>query len=80
VAEHAGTSGVGVLLTGMGDDGAEGLLAIKGKGGRTFAQDEASCAVFGMPRAAHVLGAVRDLLPLDQLAAAIRRGVAEIRG
>ena len=68
------------MLTGMGEDGAEGLLEIKRKGGRTFAQDEASSAVFGMPRAAQMLGAVRDLLPLDQLAAAIRRGVSEIRG
>jgi two-component system chemotaxis response regulator CheB len=64
----------------MGDDGAEGLLEMKRSGGRTFAQDEASCAVFGMPRAAHRLGAVRDLLPLDQLASAILRAVSEIRG
>jgi two-component system chemotaxis response regulator CheB len=80
VAQHTGTAGVGVLLTGMGDDGAEGLLEMKRSGGRTFAQDEASCAVFGMPRAAHRLGAVRDLLPLDQLASAILRAVSEIRG
>ena len=80
VAEHAGTSAVGVVLTGMGDDGAQGLVEIKLKGGRTFGQDEASSAVFGMPRAAHLLGAVGDLLPLDQLAGAIHRAVSEIRG
>jgi two-component system chemotaxis response regulator CheB len=80
VAEHAGAAGVGVVLTGMGEDGAYGLLEIHRKGGRTLAQDEASCAVFGMPRAAQRLGAVSDLLPLDQLAAAVRRAVSEIRG
>jgi two-component system chemotaxis response regulator CheB len=79
VAERAGPSGIGVILTGMGDDGARGLLAIHLAGGRTLAQDEASCAVFGMPQAAHRLGAVRDLLPLDQIPAAIRRAVAEVR-
>jgi len=78
VAEQAGSSAVGVLLTGMGEDGADGLLKIKQQGGRTFGQDEASCAVFGMPRAAQLLGAVKDLLPLDQLAGAIRRAVSEL--
>jgi two-component system, chemotaxis family, protein-glutamate methylesterase/glutaminase len=79
VAEHARSAGVGVLLTGMGEDGARGLLEIKKSGGRTLAQDEASSAVFGMPRAAQLLGAVTDLLPLDQLPAAIRNAVAELR-
>jgi two-component system, chemotaxis family, protein-glutamate methylesterase/glutaminase len=79
VAEQAGASGVGVLLTGMGEDGAQGLLEIHRKGGRTLAQDEASCAVFGMPRAAQLLGAVEDLLPLEQLAAAVRWAVSDIR-
>jgi two-component system, chemotaxis family, protein-glutamate methylesterase/glutaminase len=78
VAEHAGSGGVGVLLTGMGDDGARGLLEIHGQRGRTFGQDEASCAVFGMPSAAQRLGAVTDLLPPHQMATAIRRAVAEI--
>jgi two-component system chemotaxis response regulator CheB len=78
VAEH-GHAGIGVLLTGMGDDGARGLLAIHRNGGQTFAQDEASCAVFGMPRAAQRLGAVTELHPLDQLAAAIQRAVAGVR-
>ena len=64
----------------MGEDGARGLLEIHRKGGRTLAQDEASSAVFGMPRAAQRLGAVTDLLPLDRLAGAICRAVAEVRG
>lgn len=80
VAEWAGRAGVGVLLTGMGEDGARGLLELRRQGGRTFAQDEASSAVFGMPRAAQRLGAVTsaDLLSLDQLAAAVRRAVSAV--
>ena len=79
LAEHAGAGGVGVLLTGMGDDGARGMLEMHRTGARTFAQNEASCAVFGMPRAAYRLGAVTELLALDQLATAIRRTVTELR-
>jgi two-component system, chemotaxis family, protein-glutamate methylesterase/glutaminase len=75
VADAAGPSAIGVLLTGMGEDGARGLLAIHEKGGQTIGQDEESCAVFGMPRAAQRLGAVSDLRPLPQLAAAVRRAV-----
>ena len=75
VAEHAGAAAVGVLLTGMGEDGARGLLAIHDRGGHTLGQDEESCAVFGMPRAAQRLGAVTDLRPLSQLAAAVRYAV-----
>jgi two-component system chemotaxis response regulator CheB len=80
VAARAGRSGVGVLLTGMGEDGARGLLEMHRAGARTFAQDEASSAVFGMPRAALRLGAVSrsDLLGLDQLAAAICRVVSAV--
>jgi two-component system chemotaxis response regulator CheB len=79
VAEHAGPAAIGVLLTGMGDDGAKGLLAIHRRGGHTLAQDEASSAVFGMPKAAERLGAVTELLPLDKLAAGIRRAVREVQ-
>jgi two-component system chemotaxis response regulator CheB len=80
VAERAGRAGVGVLLTGMGEDGARGLLEMHRQGGHTFAQDEASSAVFGMPRAAQRLGAVADgdLLPLDRLAAAVLRAVSAV--
>ena len=70
-----GRPAIGVLLTGMGDDGAQGLLAIRRQGGVTLAQDEASSAVFGMPKAAERLGAVTEMLPLDKLAAAIQRAV-----
>lgn len=79
VADHAGSAGIGVLLTGMGDDGAKGLLAICRRGGVTLAQDEASSAVFGMPKAAERLGAVSELVPLDKLAAVIQRAVREVQ-
>lgn len=75
VARQYGSRGVGVVLTGMGSDGAEGLLELRKQGAHTFAQDEQSCVVFGMPRAAWELGAVESMLPLDQLAAALRRTV-----
>lgn len=78
IAESAGRAGIGVLLTGMGEDGAVGLLAIRRNGGRTMAQDEASSTVFGMPKAAERMGAVSDLLPVDKLADAIQRAVREV--
>jgi two-component system chemotaxis response regulator CheB len=59
------------LLTGMGRDGAHGLLDIRRNGGRTLAQDEATSVVFGMARVAHGLGAVDQMLPLDRIAAAL---------
>jgi two-component system, chemotaxis family, protein-glutamate methylesterase/glutaminase len=77
VAEAAASAGIGVLLTGMGDDGAKGLLAIHQQGGHTLAQDEDSSAVFGMPQAAERLGAVSELLPLDKIAAGIHRALRE---
>jgi two-component system chemotaxis response regulator CheB len=59
IAQHAGSAGIGVLLTGMGADGAQGLLNIRRAGGLTFAQDERSCVVFGMPKVAFDLNAVQ---------------------
>lgn len=71
VAREAGKYAIGVLLTGMGSDGAQGLLAIRQAGARTIAQDEQSCVVFGMPREAIRLGAAAQVLPLDRIAHAV---------
>lgn len=70
-ARAYGRRACGVLLTGMGRDGAAGLRAIKDAGGPTLAQDEATSAVFGMPRAAVELGAVDRVLPLDEISRAL---------
>jgi two-component system, chemotaxis family, protein-glutamate methylesterase/glutaminase len=78
LAGHAGPSGVGVLLTGMGEDGATGLLELRRRGGATFAQDEASSVVFGMPAAAQRLGAATEVLPLAEVPGAIRAAVARL--
>ncbi len=69
VARIAGPTAVGVLLTGMGADGAAGLLAMQRAGARTLAQDEDSSVVYGMPREALALGAVEEVVPIDRLAA-----------
>lgn len=76
VAQAFGARAVGVVLTGMGKDGAKGLKEIRARGGRTVAQDEASCVVFGMPKEAIVAGAVEKLMPLAQIAAQLARWVA----
>jgi two-component system chemotaxis response regulator CheB len=68
VAQHAGRNAVGVILTGMGDDGARGLLDMRGAGAPTAAQDEDSCVVFGMPREAIRMGAASEVLPLLDVA------------
>jgi two-component system chemotaxis response regulator CheB len=68
-----GRRAIGVVMTGMGRDGAEGLREIKRAGGPTFAQDRASCVVYGMPRAAVELGAVDKVVPLDELAEALQK-------
>ena len=70
-ARYAGPNTVGVILTGMGDDGAHGMLEIKQAGAITIAQDEATCVVFGMPKEAIKLGAVDKVLPLQAIAAAV---------
>jgi len=68
VADLIGAQAVGILLTGMGSDGAEGLLALAQSGARTIAQDEATCTVFGMPRAAIALGAAGVVAPIGTIA------------
>ncbi len=69
VAQHApGSKSIGVILTGMGDDGARGMLAMRNTGTRTIGESESSCVVYGMPREAYEMGAVEVQVPLDQVA------------
>jgi len=68
LARSLGARAVGVVMTGMGDDGAQGLLAIRQAGGAAFAQDEPTSVVFGMPGAARACGAAETLLPLEDIA------------
>ncbi|MBF0477688.1 MAG: chemotaxis response regulator protein-glutamate methylesterase, partial [Deltaproteobacteria bacterium] len=75
-ARYAGPNAVGVIMTGMGDDGAQGLLEMKQAGAITIAQDEASCVVFGMPQEAIKRGAVDKILPLEVIAGAVQRECA----
>lgn len=72
LAESCGNRAIAILLTGMGDDGAEGLRDIADVGGITIAQDEASCAVFGMPKTAIEIGAARFVMPLTEIAARLQ--------
>ena len=74
-AKYAGANAIGVILTGMGADGAEGLLDMKRAGASTIAQDENSCVVFGMPKEAIKMGATDRVLPLEQIAAEMMRMV-----
>ena len=67
-AKYAGTNAVGIIMTGMGDDGAKGLLEMKEAGAKTIAQDEKSCIVYGMPKEAVKLNAADKILPLDKIA------------
>jgi two-component system chemotaxis response regulator CheB len=76
-AEHAGRNAVGLLMTGMGSDGARGLLALRQAGARTFAQDEESCVVFGMPQAAIKMGAVDRVASLQALPQMLIQAIAE---
>ena len=77
VAQTAGKDAFGVILTGMGDDGAEGLLEMRNAGAHTIAQDEASCVVFGMPKEAICCGAVLQTLPLDSISGALTNYAAQ---
>jgi two-component system chemotaxis response regulator CheB len=71
VAHCAGKNALGIIMTGMGDDGARGLKEMREAGAKTIAQDEATCVVYGMPREAVKLGAVESVMPLDEIAGAI---------
>ncbi len=71
VARVAGRNAFGIMLTGMGNDGARAMRELRDKGSYNYAQDEASCVVFGMPKEAIAHGAVQEVLPLDQIAPAL---------
>ncbi len=71
-AQHLANRAIGVMLTGMGKDGAAAMLEMKQAGAHNFAQDEASCVVFGMPREAIALGAVDEVVPLSEMAQRIQ--------
>jgi two-component system chemotaxis response regulator CheB len=78
VANTAGANAMGVILTGMGKDGAQGMLELHDAGCWTIAQDEASCVVFGMPKEAIAVGGVDEVLPLDKIGLAITARVAKM--
>ena len=80
VAAHAGPQAIGVVLTGMGNDAARGLLAVKNSGGYGIAQDEATSMIFGMPQEAIRAGAVDQVLPLDAINAAIEKRLLYLIG
>ncbi|EIJ48844.1 chemotaxis-specific methylesterase [Herbaspirillum sp. GW103] len=73
LAKAAGSNAVGIIMTGMGDDGARGMREMADCGAATYAQDEASSVVFGMPKEAIHMGGVRDVLPLDHISAVIEQ-------
>ncbi len=77
VAQYAGRNAVGVILTGMGNDGAAGMLEMHRAGAYTLAQNEASCVVFGMPREAIASGGVSEVVELDRMS---QRMLAQIAG
>jgi two-component system, chemotaxis family, protein-glutamate methylesterase/glutaminase len=71
VAKSSGQNAIGVILTGMGSDGAKGMLTMHESGAHTIAQDEKTCVIFGMPKEAIVLGGVDQVLPLSQISGAV---------
>ncbi|MBB1572721.1 MAG: chemotaxis response regulator protein-glutamate methylesterase [Bacteroidia bacterium] len=72
-ARYAGANAIGIIMTGMGDDGAHGLKEMKEAGAKTIAQDEQTCVVFGMPKEAIKLGAADQILPLEQIGPAVMK-------
>jgi two-component system chemotaxis response regulator CheB len=79
VAQHVGANAIGVMLTGMGSDGAEGMRAMREAGAHNLAQDQASSVVFGMPKVAYELGGAHSLVPLDSMATRIVDHLSERR-
>ncbi len=79
VAKHVGANAVAAMLTGMGQDGAEGMLAMKQAGARCISQDEASSVVFGMPKVAYEKGGAERLVPLDNIATSLLSLLSEKR-
>jgi two-component system chemotaxis response regulator CheB len=77
VAKHVGANAIGAMLTGMGSDGAEGMLAMYQGGARCIAQDEATSVVFGMPKVAYEKGGAQSLVPLDHIATSLLKLLAE---
>jgi two-component system chemotaxis response regulator CheB len=80
VADYAGPMGIAVVLTGMGNDGAKGVQALKTAGGHSIAQDESTSIIFGMPSEAIRTGAVDEVVPLDAVCNAIERRVSLVFG
>ncbi|GHT93363.1 hypothetical protein FACS1894116_05200 [Betaproteobacteria bacterium] len=78
-AEEVGRSAIGVLLTGMGKDGAVGLLRMEEAGAWTIGQDQASCVVYGMPREAALLGALKEVVPLTEVARHVMQRLGAFR-
>ncbi len=74
-ARVVGANAIGVILTGMGNDGAKGLKELRAAGATTIGQDEDTCVVYGMPRVAKEIGAVQEELPLEAIAPAIIKAV-----
>jgi two-component system chemotaxis response regulator CheB len=72
-ARTFGRRAIGVIMTGMGKDGADGMAAVRAAGGKTYAQDRATCVIWGMPRAAVEAGVVDEVLPLDDIAGKLER-------
>ena len=78
ICKSAGSNALGVLLTGMGKDGANGLLEMFNAGSETFCQDEASCIVFGMPKVAIEKGAAKKVVSLDEMGRTIMQAVEKM--
>jgi two-component system chemotaxis response regulator CheB len=80
VAQAGGKNVIGILLTGMGKDGAQGMLEIRNQGGYTFAQDEESCVVYGMPKEAVAVGGVDQTVELLKMGDAIQAKLKAMGG